>query len=225
MKSLLDNAVWNALNTGNKDLAKGNENVKYYPIDVAPFTGLRENTAANLQTLYEITPNVDEVFSINTAGEMDIKPWTLLRSIPCFQMVCENPIQHKSSTEPLVALSDEHIPQMLALTKLTNPGPFRQRTIDLGHYQGIFDGDRLVAMAGQRIYATPYAEISAVCTHPDYAGRGYAAQLIMNQIDRIRQAGDIPYLHVATFNHRAIKLYESMGFTTRAELYVNFMKK
>lgn len=226
MTHLLDNAIWNALNSGNERLAKGTVHVKYYPTDVAPFTGLDQTTPENLQTLYEITPNDDTVFSISTVHKIDIpKPWTAVHCVPVYQMVCEHPVPYKSSSEPLITLTDEHIPQMLALTKLTNPGPFRERTIDLGHYQGIFDGDRLVAMAGQRMHPIPYAEISALCTHPDYVGRGYAAQLISSQIDRIRNAGEIPFLHVAQNNDRAIKLYEAMGFVKRAEPFVYFMKK
>ncbi|KAA2239822.1 GNAT family N-acetyltransferase [Chitinophaga agrisoli] len=226
MTHLLDNAVWNALNSGNHNVAQGTGHVKYYRTDIAPFAGLEENTTGNLQTLYEITPDIDDVFSVNGVNRIDIpQPWTLVAAVPVLQMICEQPAPNKAAAEPLVNLTDEHIPQMLALTKLTNPGPFRERTIELGHYQGIFDGDRLVAMAGQRMYAVPYAEISAVCTHPDYAGRGYAAQLMWSQINRIREKGETPFLHVAKTNERAIKLYGSMGFTARQEIFVHFIKK
>ncbi len=226
MKHVLDNAVWSALNSGNINIAQGTEHVKYYRPDIAPFAGLEQITPRNLQTLYEITPDVDDVFSVNSISAIDIpKPWTMVAAVPVLQMVCEHPIPHKVAAEPLTTLSDEHIPQMLALTKLTNPGPFRQRTIELGHYQGIFDGERLVAMAGQRMHAIPYAEISAVCTHPDYAGRGYAAQLMWSQINRIREQGETPFLHVAKTNERAIRLYEAMGFVARREIFVHFMKK
>ncbi|HVV54068.1 MAG TPA: GNAT family N-acetyltransferase, partial [Mucilaginibacter sp.] len=92
-------------------------------------------------------------------------------------------------------------------------------------YCGIFDGDKLVAMAGQRLHAFEYAEVSAVCTHPDHTGRGYARQLLIHQIQRIRAASGIPYLHVKYDNDRAIKLYESLGFSTRSEAHFYVLQK
>jgi predicted GNAT family acetyltransferase len=141
-------------------------------------------------------------------------------------MVAERPVQPKAAAvERLINLTDAHIPQMIALAELTHPGPFRERTIDLGHYQGIFKEDRLVAMAGQRMHASPYAEISAVCTHPDHGGRGYATQLMLSQMSRIGAGRGIPFLHVAAANQRAIKIYETLGFVTRKKLFIYFMKK
>jgi predicted GNAT family acetyltransferase len=125
----------------------------------------------------------------------------------------------------LVTLTDEHIPQMLALTALTNPGPFAERTIDFGHYQGIFDGDKLVAMAGQRLHPGNYAEISAVCTHPDYLGRGYARQLLLQQVQRIKANDETPFLHVRDDNERAINVYKSLGFETRTAIYFYVLTK
>jgi predicted GNAT family acetyltransferase len=132
---------------------------------------------------------------------------------------------HESEAKPVdthlphIPLTDIHIPQMLALTKLTNPGPFAERTIDFGHYHGIFDGDKLVAMAGQRLHAGNYAEISAVCTHPDHLGKGYAKQLLLHQIHRIKANRETPFLHVRNDNERAINVYKSLGFETRTEIY------
>jgi predicted GNAT family acetyltransferase len=114
---------------------------------------------------------------------------------------------------------------MLALTKLTNPGPFVEKTIDFGHYRGVFEGDQLVAMAGQRLHIFDYAEISAVCTHPDHLGRGYARQLLLHHIHRIRAASKIPFLHVRYDNYRAIKVYESLGFSKRTELFFYILQK
>ncbi|WP_158796105.1 GNAT family N-acetyltransferase [Pedobacter sp. L105] len=225
MKHVLDNSIWSALNSGNKDIALGTENVKYYPADVAPFAGLVLNTSENLNTLYEITPG-EGTFAIKNIGQLHIPaPWKLIRSVPLLQMVCDDPVQRKTISDSIEELSKKHISQMLQLTTLTNPGPFRERTIDLGHYQGIFDGEQLVAMAGQRMHPLPYAEISAVCTHPDYIGRGYGAQLILSQANRIKESGGTPYLHVAEGNDRAIKLYKSLGFVTRQQMFIYFISK
>ena len=71
-----------------------------------------------------------------------------------------------------VRSESDDIGEMLALVELTRPGPFSVRTVELGGYVGVFDGDRLVAMAGQRLAPPGFREISAVCTHPDFRGRG-----------------------------------------------------
>jgi predicted GNAT family acetyltransferase len=140
-------------------------------------------------------------------------------------MIHTEQIAPANTESKLTVLTEEHIPRMLALTKLTNPGPFAERTIEFGHYYGIFDGDKLVAMAGQRLHAFEYAEISAVCTHPDYAGRGYARELLSYQVHRIKAASGIPFLHVRCDNKRAIKVYEDLGFSTRREIYFHIMEK
>lgn len=226
MRHPLDNPVWSALCTGNRNISEGTDNVKFYRSDISPFAGLAENSYDNLLTLYALTPGSEGVFGVVLAETTDItRPWTVVHSVPVLQMVCARPVFRTAVTTPLVNLSDEHIPQMLALAELTKPGPFRERTIDFGHYQGIFDGDRLVAMAGQRMHAMPYAEISAVCTHPDYTGRGYAGQLMLRQLERITASGEIPFLHVTTTNERAIKLYKSLGFVARRELSFYLIRK
>ncbi|ASU33032.1 GNAT family N-acetyltransferase [Mucilaginibacter xinganensis] len=225
MNHILDNPAFNALNTGNKTLSKGTEKAKYFPAEISPFSGLAENTSENFNTLYEVAPE-NTVFGFVSAELIAVPaPWNVLQRMDVLQMVCETPARDAAATEPVIALGDEHIPAMLALTKLTNPGPFAQRTIDFGHYRGVFDGDQLVSMAGQRMNPTPYAEISAVCTHPDYLGRGYSAQLILNQVQRIKAAGEIPFLHVLSSNERAIKLYRSLGFVTRKEISIYIIKK
>lgn len=225
MDHILDNPAFNALNTGNKELAKGGENAKYFPADVSPFAGLAENTPANFKLLYDVAP-VQATFGFITPTEINFpKPWNVLQRMDVLQLVCETPARQAEADEKIVPLGEEHIPAMLALTKLTNPGPFAQRTIDFGHYKGIFDGDRLIAMTGQRLNPSPYAEVSAVCTHPGYLGRGYAAQLILNHVHRIKAASGIPFLHVLSSNTRAINLYKSLGFVIRKEILIYIIKK
>ena len=122
-------------------------------------------------------------------------------------------------------LTNADVPQMLALTQLTNPCPFLKNTIDFGNYEGIFDGDKLIAMAGQRLNPLPYAEISAVCTHPDHLGKGYAKQLLLSQANRIKNEGNIPFLHVREDNIRAIEVYKSMGFVIHQKLQFYVLRK
>lgn len=225
MEHPLDNPAWNALETGNAQFAVGDGDVKYFHPEVSPFAALKENTVENLQKLYEIAP-AGSVFGVVTPVEITIpESWELITCMDCLQMVFETPARQVDYKDELITLTEEHVPAMLELTKLTNPGPFAQRTIEYGHYRGIFDGGQLVAMCGQRMNPKPYAEVSAVCTHPDHVGKGYAAQLIMYQVERIKAAGEIPFLHVLAKNDRAVKLYESLGFKTTGRMLFYVIKK
>jgi len=122
-------------------------------------------------------------------------------------------------------LSEIHVEQMVQLAKLTRPGPFGIRTIDFGSYFGIFDNEKLVAMTGQRLHVEHYTEISAVCTHPDYTGKGYAYTLLQHQLQLILQQDQQPFLHVREDNQRAIALYQRLGFTISRTMNFYFMRR
>ena len=109
-------------------------------------------------------------------------------------------------------LDDEDAEEMFALAFLTNPGPFSQRTHRLGRFIGIRENGRLVAMAGERMKPGAYTELSGVCSHPDYRGRGYAGFLMRVVASRMLERGEIPFLHCYTTNTGAIALYRSLGF-------------
>lgn len=114
-----------------------------------------------------------------------------------------------------VPLGLDDVPEILDLVARTEPGPFLKRTIELGTYLGIRDRGRLVAMAGERINPPGWTEISAVCTDPEYRGRGLATRLVRAVAAGIRERGETPFLHAAADNLPAIRLYESLGFTLR----------
>ena len=82
----------------------------------------------------------------------------------------------------------------------------------------------MVAVTGERMQMDAYTELSAIITHPDFTGKGYAKQLIKFASDKIFNEQKIPYLHVANTNIGAIKLYEKLGFQTRKEIsFWNFV--
>lgn len=224
MEHVLDNPAYNALATGNQNLSNGNTQIKYFSKEVSPFVGLKIISPENFHILYDILPH-DGPFVFIPVQLTDIpSPWQVLAAIPGYQMVYNGNVLPVDDSN-LVNLTNQHIPQMLELTELTNPGPFAPRAIDFGHYVGIFDGSRLAAMAGQRMNPLPYAEISAVCTHPDYTGKGYAKQLLAFHINRIKAEGNIPFLHVRADNERAIKVYQSLGFDIRSEVCFYVIRK
>jgi predicted GNAT family acetyltransferase len=121
-------------------------------------------------------------------------------------------------------LTTADVPAMVELADLTEPGPFRERTIELGPFFGIFQSGRLLAMAGERTHLPQFVEVSAVCTHPDVRGRGYARMLIATVMDEIRRRGKTPYLHSFADNYGAIRVYESLGFKLRRNLELAVLK-
>jgi predicted GNAT family acetyltransferase len=127
--------------------------------------------------------------------------------------------------DDIVTLTDEDAPEMLALATLTEPGPFFARTHAMGTFIGIRVGGRLAAMAGERMRFPGYTEVSAVCTHPDFRGRGYARRLSAAVAAGIEARGDQPFLHAWKTNHSAISLYEKLGFRLRTEVQVAVLKR
>src|SRR5579885_1812216 len=114
---------------------------------------------------------------------------------------------------------------MLALATLTEPGPFLTRTHTMGSFLGIRIGGRLAAMAGERLRFPGHTEVSGVCTHPDFRGRGLARRLSMRVAARIESRGEQAFLHAWSANRPAISLYESLGFEIRAELGVKVFER
>lgn len=221
----LDNPIWNALNSGNKHLGFGNECVKYFDSQIAPFAGMKELNQESLEKLYDLLPD-ESVVAIVIADTLKIeKPWQILNQEPIYQMVYERATLFPERNINFIPLNTSHVPAMLELTALTKPGPFLGRTIEFGNYYGIFDGDRLVAMAGFRMQTDEYIEISAVCTHPDSVGKGYGTTLLTFLANQIISRNLIPFLHVRVNNTRAIELYKSLGFSIRQTMNLSIIKK
>jgi predicted GNAT family acetyltransferase len=220
MEHPLDNPAWNASITGNQNLAEGTDTVKCFLPDVSPFAGMIQNTPENFAALYDIVQPKRTVAVFSPRDYKIPEPWKVVNPMKCLQMVYENPAPPATTDLIFTPLNDGHIAAMLALTKLTNPGPFFARTIDFGSYLGIFIDKELVAMAGRRLQPLPYMEVSAVCNHPDHLGKGYASRLIMHQVRLIKAAGGTPFLHVLQSNTNAIKVYEKLGFLTRTAMNI-----
>ena len=225
MQHVLDNPVWNALISGSKDLATGTERARYFLKEVAPFAGVNKITTTELKLLYDIA-YAGGSFAFFSTKEIDFPtPWKVGQCTDGLQMVYDNVTQKKIVSDDIVALTSKDVPEMLALTKLTNPGPFLTRTIEFGNYEGIFKNGHLVAMTGQRMHPFEYIEVSAVCTHPDHTGHGYATNLILRQVQNILAQSAIPFLHVKKENVHAIKLYNALGFSLRKEMFIYGIKK
>jgi ribosomal protein S18 acetylase RimI-like enzyme len=228
MDHILDNMIWNAITTGNNDIAIINGDVGCYLPDIAPFAGMKVFNDANLKKLYEFIP-ADRSVAISSLHKMDHDDsrWKLLQPMDVTQMVYEHPVNTfmTKNSSLIVPLSDEHVPQMMELTALTRPGPFLQQTIRFKNYFGIFMEGRLAAMTGQRMHPLPYMEVSAVCTHPDFRGLGYAKSLMLHVMKIILDNSFTPFLHVLSNNSNAIELYKTIGFQTREQIFVDVIRR
>jgi ribosomal protein S18 acetylase RimI-like enzyme len=80
-------------------------------------------------------------------------------------------------------------------------------------------------MAGERLKIPGYTEVSAVCTHPEHAGKGYARILMTEVMQRIRGRGEARFLHVRKDNERAIELCRRLGFSRRSLSHLAVLRK
>ncbi len=228
MSHILDNMIWNAITTGNSSIGMVKGEVGCYNDDIAPFVGVKELNEANLDKLYDFIPAGRRVaISYFDTIALDENKWETVQHLECCQMVYEEPVTTftTNASSLIVPLTDEHVTQMLELTTLTKPGPFFSKTILFGNYFGIFVDGRLAAMTGQRMHPVPYMEVSAVCTHPDLRGHGYAKALMLQVMKIILDNSFTPFLHVLTSNTTAIQLYESIGFRTRTKIFIDVIKR
>ena len=209
----LDNVVWHALATSHRELAEGDGLARRYRPDVAPFHAVTTVDDQGWAALGDLAGPGGIVVLFRDAVPPAPLDWTRVAGGVGHQMVAEalTPI----APVPSRPLTDEDVPQMLELVALTQPGPFERRTIELGGYIGVFEGDRLLAMAGERMRVPGYTEVSAVCTHPDARGRGLAAALTHQVATTAQARGDTAYLHVRADNDVARRVYERLGFRLR----------
>ncbi len=137
------------------------------------------------------------------------------------QLVAAHPIA--APADSFVTLGAADAKDMLALAQLTEPGPFLTRTHVMGRFIGSRIGGRLAAMAGERFRPAGYTEVSGVCTHPDFRGRGLARALSAAVAARIQARGETPFLHAWETNRAAINLYEALGFRRRVDMQVGIL--
>jgi len=219
---VLDNPVWHALIGPHAALAERRGEAARYVSDVAVFCALADDASpAAWDDLRTLVGAGGAAFLVREAIDLP-DGWTIEMTISCRQMVLPEAaeVSADDASELLLVLTDDDVPAMLALVERTRPGPFARRTIELGRYLGIRDDGVLVAMAGERLHPSGYTEISAVCTDTDQRGRGLASRLVRALVRGIRGRGETPFLHLTLENESAHRLYDALGFETRAFLDV-----
>lgn len=215
---VLDNLAWHSLTTVHAHLAEGDGPVRRYQREVAGFVALESQTPRSWQALADLVGPGEEVILAVGGGIHPPDDWKRLGGGFGFQMVLADLADAPVAEVTIVQLTRTHVPQMLELVQLTQPGPFRRGTIGLGNYYGLFADGLLVAMAGERLQTPEYAEISAVCTHPKVRGLGYASTISRHVANGILARKKTPILHVAESNLKAKAVYERLGFAVRQRL-------
>jgi GNAT superfamily N-acetyltransferase len=221
----MNNPIWAALSSAQAHFAIGGPIAKRYPAEVAPFIAVSESTAAAADALAELVPPGEIVNIVSVTPKLD-QGWELLATGNIVQMVWRNDAPTpEEDTTGITPLTDADTPDMLELTSLVFPGYFRRRTPEMGEYFGIREDGQFAAMAGERMKLHGYEEISAVCTHPNFTGRGLAARLINLVVAKQLKRGIVPFLHVNEANARARALYVRLGFYDRALLPLWLLKR
>lgn len=224
----LDNPIWSALTTEHAALSVGGPLARRYPADIGPLSGIPTQSPASYEALRTLAGPGGTLVLFLTEPPALPPGWTVIRGGNVSQMVCTNPESLTEAPLPpgieLRRLTPADVPAMLELTHLTEPGPFRHRTIELGIFYGIFQGNRLLSMAGQRLHLPSHIEVSGVCTHPDARGRSFARILMARVMTHIQQRGKTPFLHVLPENASAIRAYQSLGYTFRTTFHLAALK-
>lgn len=219
MNTLLDRPVWASLLHA-PQLAEGGDLARRYRRDVNLFASARDDGAASLAALAALVGAGESVYLAQVAPVQVPQGLQLVRSAQGVQMLAMRAVVPVDGPEAVVVLGEADAPEMLALAQLTEPGPFLPRTHSMGRFVGVRIDGRLAAMAGERMRFAGATEVSGVCTHPDFRGRGLARRLSAVVAHAIQQRGEQAFLHAWVSNRAAITLYEGLGFETRTEIQV-----
>jgi ribosomal protein S18 acetylase RimI-like enzyme len=216
--------TWHTLTGAQAHFASGSGGVRRYAAGFSPIIAFSDPQQPDFDSLAAVCEPGEHFYVDGWSGPVP-EGWKLDAQKAMYRMVWEGAMPDRDEAPDAVRLDASHTAQALELVGLTKPGPFGPRTLELGEYFGFFDGDRLVAMAGERMNAPPLREISGVCTHPDHQGKGLARKLMVKLIRRQMARGEAPFLHVMTDNTGAQGLYERMGFRIHDEAVVRVLSR
>ncbi len=220
----LDRPVWNSLTGRWGPLAlRAGAALRLSP-EYGPFVATPELTSESLRELTAFDPGEGGLDLIEHSP-IEAPPGLVVAVQAGLVQMTARAITAGWADFEVVPLGDADGSEMLALARLTRPGPFAARTHALGGFIGVKSAGRLVAMAGERMKPEGFCEVSGVCTHPDHRGRGYASGLMRLVARRILERGETPFLHAYETNSGAIALYRSLGFELRRVVVLTVLKR
>ena len=219
----LDRPVWHSLRGPQAGLALAHGQAVRIDPAYGPFAAAPRGAEGDL---VPFLADAGELWIVEP-DELAPPPGTrVLRMAPLLQMIADVPVTRGDADPEIARLADSDASAMTELAMATQPGPWGPATRTYGPFYGIRRSGRLAAMAGERMRpAAGLAEVSGVCTWPEFRGQGLAARLIRRVMAGFAQQGARPFLHSYAGNTGAIRLYESLGFRARRELVVTVLGK
>lgn len=220
----LDNVFWQSLSGPHRAWSAGTPSALRYASGFSPIAAFADPRDADLAALTPFCALGERLYCADWDGAAPAG-WRVELQAMMVRMAWQGDAPQPDPSLAAVPLGPSHVDAAVELAALTRPGPFGPRTLEMGDYFGVFEDGRLVAMAGERTRTQDAREVSGVCTHPDFQGRGLATRLIQLLLARQRARGERPFLHVMSANTGARGLYERMGFATDAECVVRVIAR
>lgn len=220
----LDQPVWSALAGEQAHFAVGGERARRYHPEIGMLAGVPDHSPESLAALADLARETGEIVVMQKEALPPVAELTILRQAEAVQMIFAGKSPEANEDSRVIPLGPEHAEAMLALATLTRPGPFASRTHELGQFWGVIEDGRLAAMAGQRLRFAGHVEVSGVCTHPDFRGRGYGELLSNRVIAAVLAEGRTPILQAYADNKVAIKLYGRIGFVHARNMVISFLQ-
>tara|TARA_R110002020_G_scaffold10965_2_gene41678 strand:- start:9989 stop:10666 length:678 start_codon:yes stop_codon:yes gene_type:complete len=220
----LDRPIWSALTGAQAAWARGTPAALRFDRDVSPFAAPADQSPASLAALPALVVPDEQIILVESDAILLPSGLTAVSTARAVQMVAPT-ASPMPDQDRLVRLGTADEREIYDLAMLTRPGPFAPRSMRLGAFWGIRQDGRLIGMAGERLRQGEWIELSGVCVHPDARGQGLGRLLTGFVAERIRAKAKLPYLHVFESNTAAIRIYESLGFTTRAMMHVTVARR
>jgi len=222
--ALLPNIIWHTLSGPHAHLSSGTPHARRYSTGFSSLVAFADKDHPDFDALLPYCEEGEHFYVDGWSGPAP-QGWQIDADKAMYKMVWHGELPAEDAAPLARRLGPQDAQQAFDLAALTKPGPFGLRTIELGEYFGLFDGERLMAMAGERLQAGTLREISGVCTHPDYRGRGLTHQLMLKLLQRQQARGQTSFLHVMTDNHVAHEMYLRMGFRDYLESVVRVVSR
>ena len=213
MTNILDNIVWHTLSGPHARFAQGGDTARRYDAGFPAFVAFADKENPDFAALAPFVQTGEQLYYDGWQGAVP-PGWRVEAEAVLLKLCWEAATPLTEHASQAIVLDARHAAQAWQLAKLTNPGPFTSRSMELGQYLGIFDAGRLIAMAGSRLCAGGYAEISGVCTHPDFQGQGLARGLVSELLRRQMQGNLKSFLRVMQAQEHTLRLYQHIGFVS-----------